>query len=282
MNETVIETRITILVDNEVLPGLDLLPEHGLSVLIERGGLRILFDTGQGPALPHNAAAMGVALDRMDLAVLSHGHYDHTGGLPWVAARNPGLRVVAHPKALLPHFAVKANDPIPYYIGMPFSRETLDALGVRPIFVEDFCEIAPGVWFSGRIPRDENYVNDVRLAVIEDGRPIPDPMEDDASLLLDTPSGPVIVFGCAHAGVEHILRLLTVKRGVDRIHAALGGTHLGMLPEEETLRAVELFGKYDVRIVGTCHCTGAGPNRELGRRMGARFVPTAAGAVFRF
>jgi 7,8-dihydropterin-6-yl-methyl-4-(beta-D-ribofuranosyl)aminobenzene 5'-phosphate synthase len=276
------ETRMTVLVDNEVHPDLGLLPEHGLSVLIERAGLRILFDTGQGDALFHNAAILGVPLYPLNIGVLSHGHYDHTGGLLKVATLNPGLRVVTHPAALLPHLAAGPDDRLPRHIGIPFPRESLLAVGAQFDFVEDFAEIAPGVWFSGRIPRGPDFVNDTRLAIIKDNCLIPDPMEDDVSLLLETPSGPVVVLGCAHAGLEDILSHITERLRISRIHALIGGTHLGMLPEGETGQAADTFERYDIQVVGTCHCTGAGPNRELQSRLGSRFVQTAAGTVFVF
>ena len=76
------DVRLKILVDNIAAEGL--LAEHGFSLLIENNGRIILFDTGQGPALPHNAEKMNVDLQKTDLLILSHGHYDHTGGLPTV------------------------------------------------------------------------------------------------------------------------------------------------------------------------------------------------------
>jgi 7,8-dihydropterin-6-yl-methyl-4-(beta-D-ribofuranosyl)aminobenzene 5'-phosphate synthase len=98
---------ITILVDNQAGTGLQ--AEHGLSLWIEVARRRILFDTGQGTALPRNAAKLGIDLGTAEIAVLSHGHYDHTGGLALVAQHATSLRLYAHPSALLPRHSIRGG-----------------------------------------------------------------------------------------------------------------------------------------------------------------------------
>lgn len=275
-------TRITILVDNNVQPGTGLMPEHGFSALIERPTERALFDTGQGPALVRNSLVLKTDLEGLALVALSHGHYDHTGGLLFAARLNPGLRVITHPRALQPHLAKSRDDDSYRDVGIPHSREDLEAAGVVFDFVSEFQEILNGIWFTGQVPRIVDNPLDPRLVIARGNRYVPDPTEDDASLLLQTARGPVLLLGCAHAGVRNILEHVKDKTGLEKIHAVIGGTHLGMLGEWEALAAIEAFEQFEVQIVATSHCTGEAPNRTLRNHFGKRFCRASAGTIFEF
>jgi len=107
-------------------------------------------------------------------------------------------------------------------------------------------------------------------------------MEDDVSLLLDTRSGWVVAFGCAHAGVRNILQHMKEQMEIDSIWGVLGGTHLGFAAESETFAVIEVLESFRVKFVATAHCTGTGPNRILKDHFGDRFHDAYAGAVFEF
>lgn len=279
---SLLKTRITILVDNEIRPQMGLMAEHGFSALIERPDVRFLFDTGQGPALVNNAAALGINLSPLNFLVLSHGHYDHTGGIAAVVRRNRGLRVVAHPDAVCPHLAREEGYKSPRSIGMPSKREDLELDGAVFDLQTDFQELVPGIWFSGEVPRKIGSHLDKRLVAYEDEILVPDTMRDDVSLLLETPSGPVVLLGCAHAGVENIMAHLCSRRSITTVTAVLGGTHLGVFEPVATGSAIETFEHYQVRCLATCHCTGLKPNEQLRTHFGSRFCSASAGIVFEF
>lgn len=277
-------TRITILVDNNVKHdlGLALMAEHGFSALVERGQKRILFDTGKGAALPHNSRALGVDLRGLDCVVLSHGHYDHTGGLAYVASCNPQIEIIAHPKALESHLVKRADQNEPKEIGVPFRIDDIKAGGARFTLVREFREIREGVWFTGQVPRKREIGFDSRLYVRQGSRLEPDPVEDDASVVIESPSGPILLLGCAHAGVTNILDLVMQKMALDRIHAVIGGTHLGFSPKEQTTAFIEAVEACQVQCIATAHCTGPVPNATLRAHFGNRFAEACAGAVFDF
>lgn len=274
--------RITILVDNEVAPDRGLVPEHGFSALIERVSDRILFDTGQGPALARNAEVLGKNLGNLNAVVLSHGHSDHTGGLAYVVEQNPGIEVVAHPKCLSRYLATPPGKA--FYRSMDSTRGEQSPLSAKAHFrlTSEFEQIRDQVWFTGRVPRNFNGPwKGLGLFTVHKllSRDI---IEDDASLLWSTSSGYVLLLGCAHAGVRNILEWVRQVKGIDEIHAVIGGTHLGFLEESETIAVIEAFERFRVQCVATAHCTGARPNRGLKAHFGDRFSVAAAGTTWVF
>jgi len=273
-------TRLTILVDNKMLPASSLLPEHGFAALIERGSERILFDTGQGPALGRNAATLDEDLAKLSCVILSHGHYDHTGGLLHVVAMNPGIRVVAHPAIFSAHMKLEDGNIAPRSIGIPFEKRELEELGASFEFVEDFRRISQGVWFTGHVPRVFKTPLAESLITVSNQTTVPDPVRDDASLVIETHSGPCVVLGCAHAGIRNILEHVRAHLGIDRIHAVIGGTHLGALDKAETFAAIKALEEFKVQLVAPAHCTGSGPAEVLRAYFGTRYCEASAGTKF--
>lgn len=274
--------RVTILVDNTVVSDRGLLPEHGFSALIERISDRILFDTGQGPALVRNAEILGKDLTNLSAVVLSHRHSDHTGGLAHVLDQNPGIEVVAHPKCLSRFLASHRGTASSSPQGTPLEPRIPETAQAHFRLTSDFEEIRDKVWFTGWIPRNSQLGRKgLRLIPLFKtiGRDI---IEDDASLLFATSSGYVLLLGCAHAGVRNILEHVRKQRGIDQIHAVIGGTHLGFVGESETIAVIEAFERFGVQCVATAHCTGAGPNRVLKDHFRDRFAEATAGTTFFF
>ena len=111
---------------------------------------------------------------------------------------------------------------------------------------------------------------------------VPDPIAEDANLLLETPSGPVLVLGCAHGGVLNILDHVKATFGITRLHAILGGTHLMFYAPEQIQAAIEAFEAFDVKLVGVSHCTGPQAAMTLAQHFGDRFQQAAAGSRFVF
>jgi 7,8-dihydropterin-6-yl-methyl-4-(beta-D-ribofuranosyl)aminobenzene 5'-phosphate synthase len=148
----VVRLRVTVLVEN-TSPSADLLAEHGLALLLETDRGAVLFDTGATPAvLAANAAALGVDLARVSAVVLSHGHYDHTGGLPAVLAAAPSARVHYHWRCTAQRWGQRwwVRKPI----GMPaVSRAALGRL--RHVSVGKPQALSEGLLLSGPIPGPE-------------------------------------------------------------------------------------------------------------------------------
>lgn len=278
------KTGVTIVCDNSISRS-GFVGEHGFSCLIERGGERVLFDTGPGRSLPINLEVVDMDLSGLDRICISHGHYDHTGGLLWATQQLDRIEVIAHPEMFSRHMVMdpEAPDKPPRYIGCPFSRRELEQSGAIFRFAGQTEEVAPGLWFVTGIDRDPGKSPlDPRLVVPEGDAFKPDPIEDDASLLVATDGGPVLVLGCAHAGVLNILAYVKAKMGIDRLRAILGGTHLMFYGPEDLSRVIDEFERFSIDLVGVSHCTGFEAAVALYNHFGDRFASASAGRIFTF
>lgn len=275
-------TQITVLVENTA-NRQGLLAEHGLALWIERGEQRILFDTGQGMALVHNARELGVDLSTADAVVLSHGHYDHTGGL---LAALPSFRqatVYVHLAAFRERFS-RASDGRVRPVGAEI--ESLDWLTARVGLIVPTrshpVEIGEGFWLTGQIPRQNDFEDTGGAFFLDGACTQPDPIVDDQAIYAHTPAGVVVLLGCAHAGVVNTLDYVRALTGEDRIHAVVGGMHLLNADEHRLEQTVRRLRELDVQRIGLAHCTGFGAMARLYHEFPNRCFHCAAGTQFSF
>lgn len=246
---------VTLLVENTAR-GAGLLGEHGLAWWLDTGRHRVLFDTGQGMALRSNAAALGLELARADAIVLSHGHYDHVGGLEAALAAAPDAALHLHPRAVEPKFS-GANPGAPRRISTAFvEAERFRAGGRRMVATTEPSEVVPGIRCTGEIPRTNDFEDTGGPFYLDAELRHPDPLLDDQALFFSSAEGTVVVLGCAHAGVintlEHIWRLT----GRAPIHTVMGGLHLENASRRRLRETVRWLRRFGVRRLGAVHCTG--------------------------
>ncbi|HEY7745669.1 MAG TPA: MBL fold metallo-hydrolase [Desulfuromonadales bacterium] len=276
------KVRLTVLCENSVSRPNGTIGEHGFACFVETTSGVLLFDTGTGAGILHNAQVLGRNLAPVQTVILSHGHYDHTGGLPDVLSRTGPVDVIAHPGIVAERYWVGEHEQ--RAIGIHFARPHLESLGARFDLRRQYSEIVPGVHFSGEIPRVTPFeTGDPHLmAACSGGGPVPDVFPDDASLIIETAKGLVLLLGCAHAGLVNILQLVREKTGFTHFHAVLGGTHLAPASDEQfagTVRALRAFG---VERIGVSHCTGLPRGAQLHTEFGGRFFFASVGTTLEF
>ena len=267
----------TVLCENSVSGPFGITGEHGWSIFIETDGNTVLFDTGQEQGLISNSLLLGKDIRAIDAIVLSHGHYDHTGGLPQALALTGRMPVYCHPDIFLNRYWRK--DGAQREIGLRYRRTWLESLGAEFRFSTEFSEIFPGIFITGEVPRVTPFEPpDPHMKLRNrDGEWIQDPLLDDMSMVIDTEKGLTVILGCAHAGLINILKHVSSMFPGRPIHAVTGGTHLGFASDvqfEETVKALDGF---DVQLLGASHCTGLENSARLYARLGERFFFASAG-----
>ena len=245
--------RLTVLVENTARKS-GLVAEHGLAFWIDTGTHRVLFDTGQHHALADNASRLGIYLDTADAIVLSHGHYDHTGGLHYAFNLARHARLFLHPQALISRFA--GRDGSGREIGLAsITDQELRQEEQRLVWTTQPTEIAPGIFTTGEIPRRTDYEDTGGDFFLDINCRVADPIPDDQAIYIDTASGVVVVLGCAHAGVINTLDY--IHQITHRpIHAVFGGTHLLNTSKERLNKTIDALRAMDISIIAPAHCTG--------------------------
>ncbi len=271
--------RITILCENSVGRAIPAIGEHGFACWIEMDDKHYLVDSGQGLGIIKNAQVLDLPLDQLSGAVISHGHYDHAGGLDQVLRHVDGLEVFAHPGIFAERYS-QASHTL-RFIGIPQRRELLETLGARFIFTPEFQQIADKLYVTGAIPRTNNFEQGDENLVQrgDDGEFIPDRFEDDMAVVIDSPKGLVVVLGCAHAGIINTLDYVCSQFKRDEVYAVVGGTHLGPVSAEQFSRTLIELKRFNIQKMGASHCTGQARAALLRNEFGKRFFYGSVGAV---
>jgi len=273
--------RITVLVENTAR-GRGILGEHGLAIWIEIGSQRILFDTGQGMALSHNATELGMPLESVDHIVLSHGHYDHTGGLDHMLKAAGHPRVYAHPDAFSPKYARNDNGAS-RDIAIPYIDETtVRQKAENLIWTKQPTEICERLFVTGEIPRLSKFEDTGGPFFLDEKCQHPDPLADDQAVFFESAQGTVVLLGCAHAGVINTLEYVRRLTNGKPIHAVMGGMHLVSASQQRLNRTIEALRKLNVARLGPAHCTGMPATVELSAAFPERCFAWTAGCHMEF
>ena len=248
--------------------------DWGYAALIEYGGRRILFDTGNNPdILAQNAKAKGIDLSRLDFVVMSHRHGDHMGGMAYLLSVNPKVKIYA-PKegfgvygADLPSAFYRKDASLPpeqrYYEGKPPEVMRFGSAwpGANIELIDKNTEIAPGIHLIALVSEKPGTLELREL-----------------SLAINTPDGVVIVVGCAHPGIDRIVE--TAAKINPRIHSVTGGFHLVVSKDDDIEKIVTaLRDTYKVAYVAPGHCTGEPTFTALKKAFGARYLYAGLGTT---
>ena len=267
--------KITILSENTTYKR-GVLAEHGLSYLIENKDEKYIFDTGQNGIVLNNAKALGISLTNLNAIILSHGHYDHTGGL--IDLISEGLPVFGHPDIFIKRYSLHSDNTI-HDISIPFSRELIESKGANIKLSREQIEIGKEIkiFTTGEVPRindfekvSDKFFKDKELREI-------DPIDDDQSLYIETKKGLVVLLGCCHSGIINTLNYIKKLTGNKKINWIIGGTHLISANKSRLEKTIESLRGFDFDFISPLHCTGPIAKNMLMNEFKNRFVNLSCG-----
>lgn len=252
--------RFRILIENT---GRDeLIIEHGLSIYIEFNDKRILLDAGQSGSFIDNACNMGIDLNTIDFAVLSHGHYDHSGGFERFLKEYKDIDIYAMNSVDMDYYSGSGGDI--HYIGL--SKEMYNEYKERFVLLDGFRQLCDNIYI---VPHNTKGLNSIgercKLYRRNGNEYVPDDFSHELSLVLDTKKGLVIFNSCSHGGVINILNEVMERFPGKNVCAFVGGLHMKgvkdgteicMYSDDELMELKDCLLKNNVNKLYTGHCTG--------------------------
>ena len=241
------KTKLKILIENAVFQP-EAKAELGFSLYIEAEDKKILFDTGQSGLFADNAQLFDIDVASLDILVLSHGHYDHTGGLERFLSLNKKAKI----------YAKKGYDQAKYsgterYIGKPLQ---VDIPKERLVYVEEPTEIAEGITIMPEIKIfDQDDTHFTRLNKMEGDQLVTDQFDDELYIALVKNGKLTIVSGCAHRGISNVVRSAQEHFPLP-IDLIIGGMHTLHEEPAKLERLADQFNRLKIGRMVPCHCTG--------------------------
>jgi len=269
--------KIHILTDDRVKKR-GILAEHGMSIFIEHENNNILFDTGQSDVYLQNAEVMGIDLNKTDYIVLSHGHYDHCGGLIHFPKINDFPKIYAHEKAFANRYALNIDANSYREIGIPWVLNDYKLIEKNIVFNEKNLNIAPGITLCPEIPSSEAFEEVPKGFYIKDENKMTlDMMRDEQMLIIERDKGLAVFLGCSHPGIinclKHALKLYPGKK----IDTLVAGMHLENISSLRLQMTIQHMIDLDIRKVIPLHCTGIYAICEMKRFLGERCLSICTG-----
>jgi 7,8-dihydropterin-6-yl-methyl-4-(beta-D-ribofuranosyl)aminobenzene 5'-phosphate synthase len=232
---------INVLVDNTA--GAHYRAEHGLSLFIDTGDKKILFDTGQSNLFMENAEKLSVSVNDAEIIILSHGHFDHGNGLEYLR----GGILICHPGCFIPRYRENGHENIGLKRELSYYSNKYNLITSR-----EPVKLSERITFLGEIPRETSFENRATSFKMNDGSP--DFVVDDSAVAVETEEGLFIVTGCGHAGIVNTVIHAKKVTGVKRLAGVMGGFHLkdcGL----QTLETINYLCSEKARYIIPMHCT---------------------------
>jgi 7,8-dihydropterin-6-yl-methyl-4-(beta-D-ribofuranosyl)aminobenzene 5'-phosphate synthase len=277
--------RLSCVVENTAAFSSEFWAEHGFSVLIEHEDSKILFDTGKSPEVLKRNMGLVNGFNNLETVVLSHGHSDHTGGLPAIFS-NCSADIFIHKQGLKPKYLSK--DGAMKFIGTPenYHSEDVDFSLTQSKssmkFVETPMEIAPDIYIFTDIPMLNDFEQlSSSLLCLEDGNFVQDSFNEELVVVVRTDHGLVIVSGCAHRGIINSINAVS-DYFHENICGVVGGTHLVTADANRMLRTVQEFEKINASKLVLGHCNGFEAQCLFKNKFKEVFQPLECGKMLMF
>ncbi|PLY12680.1 MAG: hypothetical protein C0624_00480 [Desulfuromonas sp.] len=269
--------KLTVIADNHTNRE-DLTTQHGLSIWIEHAGKKIVFDTGSDSSWLANAKTLGLDPLEADMLFLSHGHWDHGGGVPALLEAGWRGTLVAHREAWRDKRAV-AGGEAERNTGLSWQRFIVERHGAKVEAIDESRQLFSGAWTTGRIPGDHPVPAAPGLQAHIDGVWQAEDFRDEQTLVLETSKGLVVVTGCCHRGVRNTLETVRKMTGRNDIFALIGGLHQKDEPRDRCQELAQWLRDSGLQRVWANHCTGLHPFAQMQEVLGDDLVWAKAGMV---
>jgi len=250
--------KLTVLMDNTTILDKPYLSESGLSFLIETDDAKMVFDTGYSGVFLSNARKMGIDLTEITAVAISHGHNDHTNGLPALGKlllrKGKRVPVILHPECLTKKWWSNKDGSLEE-IGMPIDRAALEIFyDITP--VDGVTKIGNQLYFLGTIPREDWEANEsIGLVANCENKLVPDFVLDDSAIVYDGRDGLVIINGCAHSGLVNVLRYAQELFPGKPMAGVVGGFHMLSKSQAWMENTATKIKSYEPKNIYPCHCT---------------------------
>ena len=265
------------------------LAEHGLSVYIETGERKILFDLGASDVYLQNAKHMNIDLEQVDTVVISHGHYDHTGGVPSFCKINKKAKIYIHRNAFETTYGMEDGKLEETTCSIRWTEEQRRSIEERLALTTGVTWLTEDIAVSGTIPKIESYVSTESFYIKNtDGSLTADPMEHEQFLAVRVRDGwgkskGVFIFsGCSHNGVIPCLSFAKTLFPGERIIGLLAGMHLYQSDAETRRGILTQIAAEELEYILPVHCTGIHAICDLKVMVGDRCIPAGVGDQFEF
>ena len=246
--------KIVTLCENTLMPSVGLKASHGVSFYIEYNNHTLLYDVGQDNLFIKNAELLNVDLSKCEKVIISHGHFDHAGGLKFLdQSFLIKDKVLIQANSFNEHLRVIDNQMMD--IGISNKLNELKPLGQS---INDSFELFKGVWCISHVSLPADYKSSEKGLIIRDsnGNCSDDTFDDELNLAFETSKGLIILSGCSHRGVLNIIEHAKKVTGMDKVYAFVGGMHLAFTSKEESLSIIKELKKLNVNKYIIGHCTG--------------------------
>ena len=273
--------KITTLIENELSRDENLNAEHGISLYIEVDDKKILFDTGQSGNFIKNAERLNIDLKDLDYVIISHSHYDHSGGFKnLVEEYDTNFKLFIGEDFFKEKHSLSGD--IYRYVGSPFKIDYLKEKDIETEYIKDIKQLTENSLIITDFIRNPEYENTNEAMFIKEGKDfVLDDFADEIALVIDTDKGLVVTVGCSHPGIVNMLDTIIKSTGKD-IYALIGGTHLMKEDDEKINKIIDYLKEKEIKQIGACHCTGKQGETMLSQQMEEEFFSNNTGDILKY